>query len=871
MQHLDPIQFASPGITLPFEAPFLLREYEPSQEGYEDDIFSTNVDARKRSEMLQGWLWFGAIRAVMKIWDISISKDQLLGDFVRREHSTEKENSVGDLKATSTFHPQEVGAGEVRLDASANRSVINTIRLQAYLSACILKERQHNPYCLAPDHAGSLTIKKRDYKESFKLGVQGRATQAREILELMYSVLDRLQQQDLPILDAVWDSIIVLGLTLRNAIEAIFRSYKENFKDRLIRFERLGCRCMKQTFHSSEWCPAEANNIKRVVGGDICTLLLCAQIDRSAQKSRHHRCRDTQCTAYTVDEATYKTRHTSACHDSLCKSVEPRILTTAIGSKDKYTALSQQMATIPMVSYSGGEVTMINVTPSGHGLGVRLFNTIVRPGLIRYVAISHVWVDGLGSPRANELPMCQIREIQTLVNKMYSVDCHPVPFWVDTLCIPLEEAARNEAIGNMEWVYKSADRVLVLDNSLRSVESAGTSVEERAVRILCSPWNSRLWTLQEGAMQDKVWYQFSDEAQQPQYDLKNPGENEDLHFRSRDLLLPNDHFLEHILSARFEISESTSLFGIHEYFGDDAQYALSPVWGSLKSCFDGLSSAPSCLYDGVPFVMSNLMYRSCSRPADESLVLASMVRSRNISQKQLALVHPDERYRAYFKSIRSIPQGVLFLDQERYEEYGSRWIPRSLLHKDLQLPPALIEESGIGHLGADAVRAGFPYSDKSAEGLELRAPGFDLNPRKRVDLLPQTFYVRLGGAEYTATLRAPGKAGPFQGELRDDLILLTQFSIWTKPTSCVGAIVTELSRHWINLKSLKPSMFTGTKARFEASVSLRLDSYSLGDKVQREETPNDQIPFIETVENDFMAHEAEMSRLKVPHARWRVG
>jgi len=64
------------------------------------------------------------------------------------------------------------------------------------------------------------------------------------------------------------------------------------------------------------------------------------------------------------------------------------------------------------------------------------------PAVIPYVAISHVWSDGLGNAIANTLPWCQLQRIQGLVDALYQDTAgnqHPVPFWMDTLCVPVEQ------------------------------------------------------------------------------------------------------------------------------------------------------------------------------------------------------------------------------------------------------------------------------------------------------------------------------------------------------------------------------------------------------------------------------------------------
>lgn len=61
---------------------------------------------------------------------------------------------------------------------------------------------------------------------------------------------------------------------------------------------------------------------------------------------------------------------------------------------------------------------------------------------------------------------------QVLANKLFPSDCWPVPFWIDSLCLPVtNHEARRIAIAEMERVYKGATRVLVLDSGLVTVSA----------------------------------------------------------------------------------------------------------------------------------------------------------------------------------------------------------------------------------------------------------------------------------------------------------------------------------------------------------------------------------------------------------------
>ncbi|KAL8786308.1 MAG: hypothetical protein Q9195_008268 [Heterodermia aff. obscurata] len=131
-----------------------------------------------------------------------------------------------------------------------------------------------------------------------------------------------------------------------------------------------------------------------------------------------------------------------------------------------------------------------------------------------YVAISHVWSDGKGNPHQNFLPACQLQRLQDSANALYPSSRQPVPFWMDTLCVPVGKdfrPARNRAINRMKATYKNAEKILVFDSSLELVHST-IAPEEAVIRLRYSPWSTRLWTMQEGRLGLKVYLQFRDKS-----------------------------------------------------------------------------------------------------------------------------------------------------------------------------------------------------------------------------------------------------------------------------------------------------------------------------------------------------------------------
>ena len=87
-----------------------------------------------------------------------------------------------------------------------------------------------------------------------------------------------------------------------------------------------------------------------------------------------------------------------------------------------------------------------------------------------------------------------------------------MPFWIDTICVPLAYPHRTWAIENMRNIYTGADKVLVLDFLLTEASLKDMDASEIAMRIRVSSWNKRLWTFHEAYLTEELWYQFSDRA-----------------------------------------------------------------------------------------------------------------------------------------------------------------------------------------------------------------------------------------------------------------------------------------------------------------------------------------------------------------------
>lgn len=131
----------------------------------------------------------------------------------------------------------------------------------------------------------------------------------------------------------------------------------------------------------------------------------------------------------------------------------------------------------------------------------------------QFVAVSHVRRGGLGNWSCNALPYCQLSRIQQLANRVTywnEFSSSAVPFWIDTLGLPLSGELKRLSLTQLHRIYRSATAVLVIDPSLISRRVSG--LEDALIRIRYSLWMQRLWTIQEGALGKQLWFAFANQT-----------------------------------------------------------------------------------------------------------------------------------------------------------------------------------------------------------------------------------------------------------------------------------------------------------------------------------------------------------------------
>ena len=341
----------------------------------------------------------------------------------------------------------------------------------------------------------------------------------------------------------------------------------------------------------------------------------------------HDKCSPALCMANQIDEDSYETCH--ARKGCACEHFGFDINTVIQAMKED---------TVPVYNGSclnDNDVNLVSEKP--------------------YVAISHVWSDGLGNPVANTMPRYQLARTSHYVTSLSNATNKHSRFWIDTLCCPIEpREARRLAISQMKEIYQGADSVLVLDSDLLVHSSYEASPLELLMRIYCAKWNRRLWTLQEGLLAvESLFFQFADKA-----------------INILDLcaeLTHEDSAVGRCLGLdSFGLDSKFHLFLLHL-----ANLLIIDFYG-----FTGSVNAPISRFSRLQRL---LHFRTTSVAKDEALCLGSLlgVDVRDILHKSEA--SSCTYMQIFWSLVDDIPPNTIFYEAERLQIKGLGWAPVSFI------------------------------------------------------------------------------------------------------------------------------------------------------------------------------------------------
>ncbi|KAL8714670.1 MAG: hypothetical protein Q9220_001619 [cf. Caloplaca sp. 1 TL-2023] len=439
----------------------------------------------------------------------------------------------------------------------------------------------------------------------------------------------------------------------------------------------------KARFSASGYCPSQVSIIL-ANSNSLQTLHYLASYDQSATKNRHVNCSTEHCEAYQNKLDSYQTKH--AVERCRC---------------DDIVVVRQQLFDI----LKAGSLPLLRIDSHGPTSQELSLSVIASNNELSYVALSHVWADGLGNPNANSLPKCQIFRLKSLVEQLRREvgQDQELLLWVDTLSCPTAPGeAHTLAMAQMHRTYAQASYVLVLDASLGNLDLPALSTYEACTRIMLSSWMRRLWTLQEGALPTenpkarKLYFQFGGHP-----------------VCARDLL------------ARVSRAWFSSIK--HKGLAGDILKRL----GTFTSLLLQNSDYPGA---DLATITSALQYRSVSVSSDEPLLIGSL-----LGLDVAKILHTSAKSTRFHRlwhlmpsAVGGIPKDMIFRVGPRLADKGMRWAPSTLLfNTDNNF---FFGRSFEPHL------QGFPLE---GAGLNVRLPGFRLSQPQ--DLGPQFKNIKVSG------------------------------------------------------------------------------------------------------------------------------
>ncbi|EXJ75541.1 uncharacterized protein A1O5_00047 [Cladophialophora psammophila CBS 110553] len=371
---------------------------------------------------------------------------------------------------------------------------------------------------------------------------------------------------------------------------------------------------LEKRMRSAGWCPSDVQRLTKML--DLHSLTLMTTLP-PRDFGRHDSCDGIRCNANDIVPGHYRRAH-HGCDDCQDLVADPTEIFDIL--EDEH---------LPLIDPDQGEIPKLKLKSTAE--------------VQKYIAISHVWSDGLGNPQRNAIYSCQLSWLQTLASQFSQPG---MPVWLDTISCPrdyehMRERARkayDQAIAFMRRTYAHAEIVVVLDHSLLEVETRHLTGLNILLRIASCGWTRRLWTYQEGVLAKKLFFQFADRAVD----------------------------MDEVYSKWQESSNAIFYIGVR---------------GAYKELRILLDSTEDDYVEKVLHRVSRpLQFRKTSVPSDEALCLAALANLRPELVKKVSESKKENRMETFYASLPVVCKQLVFWHGDRMKRMGYRWAPASFLN-----------------------------------------------------------------------------------------------------------------------------------------------------------------------------------------------
>ncbi|ERF75666.1 hypothetical protein EPUS_08620 [Endocarpon pusillum Z07020] len=477
-------------------------------------------------------------------------------------------------------------------------------------------------------------------------------------------------------------SLRALGQSLSSAFAACLFLAVRKYEAVVFRNLRFPGACwVVARMASNNWC---SSDISRVVEQYSPSSLYYISLMRRAGTTRDHSsCTKQKCLAFQVDPSRYRTKHLD--EHCACSFLGPQIAEVV------RIIMSGKIPLLSIIVDERADAVVVSVEPYKAG--------------VEYIAISHVWADGLGNTDRNTLPRCQLLRMRQLLDELRDQASLNVSmrFWLDTLCVPVRQHhanARDRAICQMKDVYMNAYQVLVLDTELQSVDPL--DISEAFMRISLSGWMRRLWTLHEGVLGNRLHIKFRNATLNLEKGYKELG----FKFQPELAREFENVFGTPMADARQTFWRMRSMRDEIFVGPERKMVGISTKTTVYKDAYQQLVKG-RCVR--IMLAFDACRYRTPSRTEDLYICLANLL---GWDTSDLWSEPVNRRMRLLLEQQEVLPQGVLFVPGPRMHERGWGWAVTEFANEAQSRMRAPITDSSPAR--------------RDASGLTVRYPGLIL-------------------------------------------------------------------------------------------------------------------------------------------------
>lgn len=460
----------------------------------------------------------------------------------------------------------------------------------------------------------------------------------------------------------------------------------------------------------NNWCPSEI--IRSLEQFSPATLYYASLLRRSNITKDHRNCTSRKCYAFLVDETTYQTRHVEL--ECKCSFLGPDIVSVV----DIIKAGKVPLLTIDVDRKSDNLQVLVESYEAG----------------TEYIALSHVWADGLGNSTTNTLPSCQLLRLKLILDELRNSSSSlsqlnsarlnafirkrrniSLRFWMDTLCIPVDPTLREmrtKSIKQMKDIYRNSYQVLVLDAELQDAKL--TDMTEAFMRISLCGWMRRLWTLQEAVLGARLFIKFQDNILDLQKGYNQLQEQNKRHHKW-DIMRQIDTVIGTPRSDALQFFWRMRTMRDSIFPPDEAQFIGRKTTLSMPAeAQKRTAELQKCA--GIMSAFNTSRYRTTSKAEDVYPCLAGLLGW----EAEGAFKAPVERrLRMLMESQLVLPQGIIFVPGPRSDEHGWGWAVTDFDNEAQGLMQARIEDHTPAFRDGDGITvkyAGLVLPEDSVQG-----------------------------------------------------------------------------------------------------------------------------------------------------------